>query len=378
MLNCSLYHSLNEGFFKHKSALQFCQLNQLTGGFVEKSTISSDNNFFAFINGPPEKSKGMIEFVAWRYLCKLEATHIENLQFLSLQTHELKSVNRAVDSILKTQQEDDPSLNGQIINLAEGDDDLTIIQNNFNSNEGLYLVDAISKLSSTIKEVTEVGIMFYFGDSKVPKDSKTATNEVVYKPYFLMHVIMGLKLLQVKGNMVLRLHQTDTLFTTELLFILYSLFESVTVYRPYTVSTLSSAQYAVCKSLKLGDLGDKIVEKLETIYAKVLAERTELKQVDIQSVIDFSLIENEDRLIQTLKSLNDANLMARSELLQFGLAAVAKIATNPKTPDLSRLHVMAIKSFDKKMELLQKWDVPILNSIAPTGGGSASQHQAPA
>lgn len=75
--------------------------------------------------------------------------------------------------------------------------------------------------------------------------------------------------------------------------------------------------------------------------------------------------------------MNDANLMARLELLQFGLAAMAKIAVNSKTPDLSRLHISAIKSFDQKMSLLQKWHVPILNSIAPTGGGSASQHLAP-
>lgn len=296
ILNCSLYHSLNEGFFKQKSALHFCQLSYLTGGFVEKSTISSDNNFFAFINSPPKRSQGVIEFVAWHYLCRLEATHVENLQFLALQTFEVEALNKAVTSVLKSQQEEDPTLKGQIINLADDDEELTAIQNEFNTSHGLYSLDGISKLTSTIRELTEVGIMFYYGDSELPK-STDFTAEVVYKPYLLQHVILGLKLLQVKGNMVVRLHETDTLFTTELLFILYTLFESVTVYRPYTVSTLSSSQFVVCKSLKLGEFGDRVIEKLEAIYQKLLQERAALNLIDVKSVIDFSLVENEDRLI---------------------------------------------------------------------------------
>jgi hypothetical protein len=37
---CTLFRELDEGFFKNHSALHFCQLAFLSGGFIEKSTLS--------------------------------------------------------------------------------------------------------------------------------------------------------------------------------------------------------------------------------------------------------------------------------------------------------------------------------------------------
>ena len=63
--------------------------------------------------------------------------------------------------------------------------------------------------------------MFYYGESHFQKDQHL-TNEIVYKPYLLQNAMTGLSCLQHKGNMVLKLYESETEFTVGLIFLLYS------------------------------------------------------------------------------------------------------------------------------------------------------------
>ena len=62
----SVFRDLHEGFFSHKLGIQMCQLATISGGFIEKSTLQAD--FIGFINAPPHKAKGVLEYVLWKYL----------------------------------------------------------------------------------------------------------------------------------------------------------------------------------------------------------------------------------------------------------------------------------------------------------------------
>jgi len=66
--------------------------------------------------------------------------------------------------------------------------------------------------------------------------------------------------------MVIKLYEIETQFTTGLLFIIYYLFQSVLVFKPFTTSPLKSGQYVVCKGLKDNQATKNIVEKLKQIY----------------------------------------------------------------------------------------------------------------
>jgi hypothetical protein len=161
--------------------------------------------------------------------------------------------------------------------------------------------------------------MFYFGESEFEKsDYKKVTNEIKYKPFLLQHMIVGLQALQHKGNMVLKLYEAETSFTVGLLFILYCLFETVLVFKPFTTSPMSSGQYVVCKNLRNLEAVGKIVHHLNKVYESMLSN----KDQDLQSLIDFSIIENEDALKQSLNKLNDANHTARSDLMKVAFASI--------------------------------------------------------
>ena len=81
----------------------------------------------------------------------------------------------------------------------------------------LYSLNDIAILSDTISELG--GLNFFFGDAK-------AGTELETKAHFLMNVIIGLQNLNPKGNMILRINSCLSQFTVDLMFIVYSQFES--------------------------------------------------------------------------------------------------------------------------------------------------------
>ena len=86
-----------------------------------------------------------------------------------------------------------------------------------------------------------MGLMLYFGDTKNGSALKDKRDkEIRYRSEFLKHCILGLTTLQHGGNMVLKVYETYTAFTVGILFVLYHLFKTVAIVKPYNSSFLSS------------------------------------------------------------------------------------------------------------------------------------------
>jgi len=97
-----------------------------------------------------------------------------------------------------------------------------------------------SAIKTQVEEFAEAGVMLYIGESRLPKWQVKVTKEIRYKSKLLLHSIAGLGCLQHRGIMILRLYETESSFTTQLLFILYCLFESVLVVKPFAGSAANS------------------------------------------------------------------------------------------------------------------------------------------
>ena len=86
-----------------------------------------------------------------------------------------------------------------------------------------------------------MGLMLYFGDTKNGSALKDKRDkEIRYRSEFLKHCILGLATLQHGGNIVLKVYETYTAFTVGILFVLYHLFKTVAIVKPYNSSFLSS------------------------------------------------------------------------------------------------------------------------------------------
>ena len=80
-------------------------------------------------------------------------------------------------------------------------------------------------------------------------------------------------------------------------------------------------------------------------------------------LIDFSLIENEDQMRQSLNNLNNANHSARSDLFKVAFANLQQ--------EGDPYEVDSYTSFKIKVDLLKRWGIPILNNDGPVGERSS-------
>lgn len=128
----------------------------------------------------------------------------------------------------------------------------------------LYTSQQLQAIEAVVKDVTEdTGVMFYFGDCA--RDSEAAT-----KPYLLMNTVLGLMSLQHKGSMILRLTSTLDKFSVDIIFLLYSLFESALPFRPFSKSAPSETTYVVFRTMKDRIRTHEVCQRLLKIYEKVL------------------------------------------------------------------------------------------------------------
>ena len=126
----------------------------------------------------------------------------------------------------------------------------------------LLSAEQLKRLNECLKENTELGIMFYYGDSV---SSKSSSQEML-----LMHAIIGLENLQHKGSMVLKVGSLLDRASVDMVFTLYSLFKCAVICRPYLSSALKDYVFIVCKELVDKTRANQICQCLKKIYAQVL------------------------------------------------------------------------------------------------------------
>ena len=68
--------------------------------------------------------------------------------------------------------------------------------------EGLLSVPEINKIAESILEDTDFGLMLYYGSSQLNKAG--SFKETSYYKHLLQHLILSIKTVQLKGNLVLK------------------------------------------------------------------------------------------------------------------------------------------------------------------------------
>lgn len=371
----SIHKDLDEKFFQHRAGIHFAQLdyqmcqkqrailnqapNANGGQIQEEMAKQGDRNsfiqrssvvemFYCFVNGTAGKSRAMIEFILWKYLCQMHGTSHGDMALLHLtnDTKPMEFQHEALNSELKARLADYEDFKSEdaLIDIKEEFPELVERMDALRTSASkkridyLYSLEDVRAISAYVKEASKeatsdaeveaddvggVGVMFYYGDSRIPK-SKHLSNELMYKPFLLQNAIIGLSCLQHKGSMILKLYETETQFTVGLMFILFSLFESILIFKPYSTSPLSSSQYLVCKGMKSIQAAKAFAGRLEVLYGRMLEHIRNSEApdniLDFPAVVDLNLLEDEDQLNQCINASNNANWTMRADIIQLALA----------------------------------------------------------
>jgi hypothetical protein len=206
-------------------------------------------------------------------------------------------------------------------------------------------LDKITKIKEKILENTDgFGISLYIA-KKFLKFRKEFSQELKYKKFLLLNVIIGLSVLSKGGNLVIKIYDTYTHFTISILFLLFNNFEKFTIVKPFSSRPHSSVRYVVCQ--KLTEYQPKVLEYLIELYEKYLIILRSGKDLDF--VYPVSKIIKDENFTNYMMEINSLITEQRIQ----SLAEIKNVMENGNPPKYDKM--------DIKKKCLDQWRIPVLH-----------------
>lgn len=195
-----------------------------------------------------------------------------------------------------------------------------------------------------MEEVEYYGVNLYIA-RKVIKFQKEQSQEMLNRNFMLANMILAFETLNREGTFIMKLYDTFSLFTISLIYILYKLFEKVTIIKPFSSRPYSASRYIVCEKFITDK--PKILDYLKNFFDKYLEI---LKQgIDVPFVIPISEVSKDENLTSRLLEINSMITEGRiNELMEIH-------------KHMSSEMIMRYDKMDIKKHCLDLWKVPVLN-----------------
>lgn len=262
------FEEIFEGLFHRNSSIQLANIDYLfKNNLLKKDNINDTSN--VLIIGD---DGGFTDYLSWRqrdFIIKIYTlcpnySKFSTTNFINLVNNDLCSLEKLyISEKVKSSNEE------SILELDEYD--------NFSS-------DTIREFASNLREQSE-GVMLYIAKKKYRFDNEYKENK--YKKFFLINTIIGLSVISPEGIFLIKLYETYTNFTLSIIYLLYAVFDNITIFKPYSSHKSTSARYLVCDGYK-PELSDEIIEKLYEIYDDYLLLLN--KDKDLESLLKINIM----------------------------------------------------------------------------------------
>lgn len=210
----------------------------------------------------------------------------------------------------------------------------------FKSISSEYLAD----IAKTILNKTEMcGVNLYLA-RKVIKYTHGYSQEMQYKNFLLINIILCFQTLNKRGNFVIKLYDSFSLFTVSLIFILYKSFEKITIIKPFSTRPYSASRYVVCE--KFIEDKPKILNYLNSFFDKYIELIRNGR--DVQFVLPVSEINKSENFTSLLMEINSKITEGRIEALM----EMSKYLNNEP--------IMRYDKMNIKKHCLSLWQIPVL------------------
>ena len=202
----------------------------------------------------------------------------------------------------------------------------------------------LSKISQSVMNKLENYGVNLFIARKFIKYSPDYNQELKYRKFMLINIILCFELLNKGGKFVLKIYDSFSLFTISLIYILYQNFEKITVIKPFSTRPYSASRYIVCE--KFIDARNSILDYLKQFLDKYLELLKEGK--DIPYVLPTSEITKSEEFSNPFREIN-------SKITEGRIDALKQISLFLKNEN-----IMKYDKMDIKMHCLTLWEIPVL------------------
>ncbi|XP_070579029.1 cap-specific mRNA (nucleoside-2'-O-)-methyltransferase 1-like [Ptychodera flava] len=193
------------------------------------------------------------------------------------------------------------------------------------------------------------GVHFVMGDGGFSVAGQENIQEILTKQLLLCQFLCALNVLREGGNFVCKTFDLFTPFSVGLIYLLYRVFDHVTLFKPVTSRPANSERYIVCKGLKAESM--HVRDYLFSINDKIW----ELKNTDqdVNEVVPLHIIQSDTQFINYMKESNESLAIVQAKALK-KIQAYAQNTT-----------LFEGKQADMRKECLRLWGIPGDTRSAP-------------
>lgn len=320
------YEDIKEIFFDKKTAYQLANINYL----FNKKLIEKDNIYEGIPVFVVGDNGGFTDFILYYTIFK--GGYMPKIFIIPEKNNYIKSAKFRKEIVDKK------------------DDQIEILEEFFQENKDLdentnLSVDLINNIATTIKKHNNDDPVNLYIARKVIKFDPKSSQEIKYKKFLLINILLALKILAKDGNFIIKLYDTFTPFTIGLIYIIFKNFESVSIFKPVSTRQYSPCRYLVAENYI--DEGENSIKYLESFLAKYI-EFTK-KNYDVKYFLPMAELRKNDNFLKIIPEINNGITEKRIDALQ----EITNFIEKRKTKLYDK---MAIKKF-----FLDNWDLKVIN-----------------
>uniref|UniRef100_A0A4W3GEU1 Cap-specific mRNA (nucleoside-2'-O-)-methyltransferase 1 n=1 Tax=Callorhinchus milii TaxID=7868 RepID=A0A4W3GEU1_CALMI len=234
---------------------------------------------------------------------------------------------------------------------VDGDGDITRPEN-------------ISEFRRFVLENTErKGVHFIMADGGFSVEGRENLQEILCKQLLLCQFLVALSILRTGGNFLCKTFDLFTPFSVGLIYLLYTSFERVSLFKPVTSRPANSERYVVCRGLKPGI--DAVRDYLFTVNQKL----NQLKDTDqdVNMVVPLHVLKGNIDFYTNIVKSNErcAPMQRKHKLMPPSLLPLSHHSCPQLIPDKARVTPSTSDPKRKFYELIQGSD-PETFSYKPT------------
>ena len=210
-------------------------------------------------------------------------------------------------------------------------------------------VEFINNIVKKIKEKTDGYMVNLYIARKVIKFEPNSSQEIKYKKFLLINILLAFKMLNHEGNFIIKLYDTFTPFTIGLIYIIFKNFESVSIFKPVSTRQYSPCRFLVAENYQKpkDEETNNSIKYLENFLTKYIEFTKD--NYDVKSFLPSSELRKNEKFLKIIPEINNGITEKRIDALK----EIINRLDNKKTKLYDK---MAIKKF-----FLDNWNIPVIN-----------------
>ncbi|CAG2235351.1 CMTR1 [Mytilus edulis] len=204
-----------------------------------------------------------------------------------------------------------------------------------------------------VKENTDgKGVHFVMADGGFSVEGQENIQEILSKQLYLCQFLVAISILRTGGHFVCKLFDLFTPFSIGLCYLMYRIFNKISIIKPVTSRPANSERYIVCKNLS-SDM-DTVRQYFHEINLELNKLLVSTSSQDINEIVPYDILEESEQFFTYM--FNSNNTLGKMQI-----AGLKKIQAFTQNTELYEG-----RQSETRSECLVKWQVPDEVRTAPS------------